>query len=69
MNVNSLPFDEVDSESGSNMAALTVPGLSFSRLRISRVAMDDGSPMEVKVDKSPVGSMPSSSRRTCVGNL
>ena len=45
MNVNNLPFDEVDRESGSNMAVLTVPGLSFSRLRINRVAMDDGSPI------------------------
>lgn len=59
----------MDTESRSSMAVLTVPGLSFSRRRSNREATEDGSPMEVKVDKSPVGSMPSSSRRTCVGNL
>lgn len=48
---------------------LTVPGLSFSRRRISKVAMEEESPIDVNVDRSPVGAMPSSSKRLLVGNL
>lgn len=48
---------------------LTVPGLSFSRRRINKVAMEEESPIDVNVDRSPVGAMPSSSKRLLVGNL
>ena len=67
--VNVIPSWDVDMEFLSNMAVLIVPGLSFSRRRINRLAIVDESPMEVKVDRSPVGVMPCSSRRTLVGNL
>lgn len=53
----------------SRTAVLAVPGLSFSRRRNRNVARVAASPREGKVDRSPVGLIPSSSNRDLVGNL
>jgi hypothetical protein len=64
-----MPSFDRDTELLSSTAVLTVPGLSFSRRRIIKVAMEEESPIDVNVDRSPVGAMPSSSKRLLVGNL
>mmetsp|Transcript_7996 Transcript_7996/g.11416 ORF Transcript_7996/g.11416 Transcript_7996/m.11416 type:complete len:173 (+) Transcript_7996:284-802(+) len=59
---------ESDTVSGEKMVRETVAGLSLSRRCMMRLAIVDGLPIAGKVDRSPVGVIPSSSSKTLVGN-